>query len=111
MLRNANAPPTAPGLGGMLAFLTVGTGTPSPLVDLGPSVSLLGLSLNPTNGVVAVTVSATITDAVTFPTNISAAEFYIDSTAGSPNIMIGTFNSTSVSCKPCLRKSHYLRSR
>ena len=89
MLRNANAS----GLGGMLTFLTVGAITPPP-TDNGPVVSNLALSPNPTNGSVIVTVSATITDSGTTATNISAAEFYIDSTAGSPTAMNGTFNAS-----------------
>lgn len=80
LLRNTNAA----GLGGMLTFLTVVPSTPPPPVDVGPTVSGLGLSPNPTGGSSPspVTVTATITDAVSLATPISAAEFYIDSTAG-----------------------------
>jgi len=80
MLRNTNLT----GLGGMLTFLTVVSGTPPPPVDVGPTVSGLGLSPNPTGGSTPapVTVTATITDAVVLATPISAAEFYIDSTGG-----------------------------
>ena len=80
MLRNTNAS----GLGGMLTFLEVGPGTPPPPVDTGPLASNLGLSPNPTGGSSPspVTVTATITDLAPSATNISAAEFYIDSTAG-----------------------------
>jgi hypothetical protein len=80
MLRNTNLT----GLGGMLTFLTVVSGTPPPPVDAGPTVSGLGLSPNPTGGSSPspVEVTATITDALDFATPISAAEFYIDSTAG-----------------------------
>ena len=93
MLRNSNAS----GLGGMLTFLTVGATTP-PDVDSGPTVSLLNLSPNPTNGSVNVTVSATVTDSGTTATNISAAEFYIDSTSGSPTAMTtAAFDSDSES--------------
>jgi FtsP/CotA-like multicopper oxidase with cupredoxin domain len=93
MLRNDNAS----GFGGMLSFLTVGAITPL-VVDSGPSVSNLALAPNPTKGSVDVTVNATITDSGTTATNISAAEFYIDSTAGSPTAMTasdGAFDSSS----------------
>jgi FtsP/CotA-like multicopper oxidase with cupredoxin domain len=77
---------TAAGIGGMMTFLTVGNGTP-PEVDSGPTVSLLSLSPNPTNGSVDVTVSATLTDSGTNASNIQAAEFYIDGTANPPIVM------------------------
>jgi FtsP/CotA-like multicopper oxidase with cupredoxin domain len=94
LLHNGN---TA-GFGGMMTFLVVGAGAPPPPPDAGPTVSLLSLSPNPTNGSVNVTVSATVTDGGTSPSNIQAAEFYIDGTASSPNAMMasdGTFDSTS----------------
>jgi FtsP/CotA-like multicopper oxidase with cupredoxin domain len=80
LLRNTNAS----GLGGMLTFLTVVPSTPPPPVDVGPTVSGLGLSPNPTGGSSpsSVAVTATITDSGPLATVISAAEFYIDSTAG-----------------------------
>jgi FtsP/CotA-like multicopper oxidase with cupredoxin domain len=90
----------AASLGGMLTFLTVGTGTPPPPVDTGPTVSGLSLSPNPTSGLVDVIVSATVTDGGTTATNISAAEFYIDSTAGTATAMTPTdsaFDSSSES--------------
>ncbi len=85
------------GFGGMMALLNVGTGIP-PVVDLGPSVSGLSLSPNPTDGSVDVTVSATVTDDVTLASNIQAAEFYIDGTANIANAMTAVdlaFDSTS----------------
>jgi FtsP/CotA-like multicopper oxidase with cupredoxin domain len=89
---------TAAGFGGMLTFLTVGGGAPPPPPDSGPTVSLLGLLPNPTDGSVDVTVSATLTDGGTSPSNIQAAEFYIDGTASLPNAMTAVdlaFDSTS----------------
>jgi len=88
---------TAAGFGGMMAFLTVGTGTPPPS-DPGPTVSGLSLSPNPTDGSVDVIVSATVTDSGTTATNIQAAEFYIDGTANAANAMDAVdtlFDSTS----------------
>jgi len=94
LLRNA----TAAGFGGMMTFLTVGSGTPPPPPDAGPTVSGLSLSPNPTDGSVDVTVSATLTDSGASATNIQAAEFYIDGTASSPNAMTGAFGTaTSIS--------------
>jgi len=84
--------------GGMLTFLTVGTGAPPPPLDPGPTVSNLNLSPNPTDGSVNVAVSATLTDGGTTPSNIHAAEFYIDGTANTPNAMSGSFDTaTSIS--------------
>ncbi|MEJ2487637.1 MAG: hypothetical protein P8Y68_18110, partial [Anaerolineales bacterium] len=88
---------TAAGLGGMMAFFTVGNGPPPPS-DPGPTVSGLMLSPNPTNDSVDVTVSATLTDPVENATNVQAAEFYIDGTANPPNAMTAVdlaFDSTS----------------
>jgi len=89
---------TAAGFGGMMTFLTVGNGTPPPPADNGPTVSGLGLSPNPTDGSVDVTVSATVTDSGTTATDIQAAEFYIDGTGTTPNAMTAVdlaFDSTS----------------
>jgi len=91
---------TTAGFGGMLTFLTVSTTPPPPPGDTGPTVSLLGLSPNPTNGSVDVTVSATVTDGGASASNISAAEFYIDGTSNPANAMAaldGAFDSTSES--------------
>jgi len=90
LLHNTNAA----GFGGMMALLTVGTGAPPPS-DLGPTVSGLSLSPNPTNGTVDVTVDATISDGGDSPSNIHAAEFYIDGTANSPNAMTGAFDTAT----------------
>jgi len=89
---------TAAGFGGMMTFLTAGSGAPPPPPDPGPTVSGIGLSPNPTNGMVDVTVSATITDSGANATNIAAAEFYIDGTANTPFAMTAVdmaFDSTS----------------
>jgi FtsP/CotA-like multicopper oxidase with cupredoxin domain len=94
LLHNGN---TA-GFGGMMTFLAVGAGAPPPPPDAGPTVSLLSLSPNPTDGSVDVAVNATVTDGGTTPTAIMAAEFYIDGTANSPTAMTasdGMFDSIS----------------
>jgi FtsP/CotA-like multicopper oxidase with cupredoxin domain len=77
------------GVGGMLTTLTVGPVAPP--ADTGPFVSLPSLSPNPTGGSSPspVTVKATISDAGTVTVNtIAAAEFYIDSTAGTAYSML-----------------------
>ena len=71
----------ASGFGGMLTFITVGTSTSSG-DTVGPATSALTLSPNPTNGSVDVALTATIDDVNAGGSNIQAAEFYIDSTAG-----------------------------
>jgi VCBS repeat-containing protein len=91
LLRNSSSA----GFGGMMTFLVVGAGAPPPPPDTGPTVSNLSLSPNPTNGSVDVTVSATLTDGGTNPSNIHAAEFYIDGTGNSPNPMAGAFDTAT----------------
>jgi FtsP/CotA-like multicopper oxidase with cupredoxin domain len=94
MLRNN----TERTFGGMLTFLTVGPITPPPPTDAGPTVTAIGLSPNPTNGSVNVTVNATVTDGGSTATNVSRAEFYIDSTGNLPTVMSavdGAFDSPS----------------
>jgi FtsP/CotA-like multicopper oxidase with cupredoxin domain len=89
---------SAAGFGGMMTFLTVGNGTPPPPPDSGPTVTGLSLDPNPTDGSLDVTVSATVTDGGTTPSNIQAAEFYIDGTGNPPNAMTaidGAFDSSS----------------
>ena len=95
MLRNNNAS----NMGGMLTFLKsgstgVGGGGPD---TTGPSVTAIALSPNPTNGTSAVTVSASFSDVASGNSPIAAAEFYIDSTSGTPTTMSGTFGSPTAS--------------
>jgi len=99
-LRNNTGNGAFAGVGGMLTTLSVGTATPPPPPPgdtTGPTTSALGLSPNPTNGSVDVTVSATISDVATGNSNIDQAQFYIDTTAGSPTAMTGTFGTPTAS--------------
>ena len=93
-LRNTN---TA-GLGGMITFLAVGAVTPpTPVADtLGPAVSGLSLAPSPTDGLLAVTISATVSDLASGGNAVNAAQFYIDSTLGTPAAMTGTFGTPTV---------------
>jgi FtsP/CotA-like multicopper oxidase with cupredoxin domain len=88
LLRNNTGVTTFAGLGGMLTTLNVsasssgGGGDPS-----GPVTSTVALSPNPANGTVDVTVTASVSDVTTGGSNIQAAEFYVDNTAGLPIAM------------------------
>lgn len=85
----------AAGFGGMLTFLQAGTaGTGSDTV--GPAITSLAAAPNPTNGTAAVTITAAVNDAVTGGSNITAVEYMIDSTMGTPVAMTaqdGSFDS------------------
>jgi FtsP/CotA-like multicopper oxidase with cupredoxin domain len=94
-LRNNTGYGTFAGLGGMMTFLTTGTVTTSDTT--GPTVSAMSMTPNPSDGTTDVSLSATVSDASAGNSNIDAAEFYIDSTAGSPTAMTGTFGSPTVS--------------
>jgi hypothetical protein len=94
MLRNANIS----GLGGMLTFIKTGSSGIGGTGDTtGPSVSSLGLSPNPTNGSVAVSINASISDVASGNSNVTAAEYYIDSTTGTATAMTGAFGSPTAS--------------
>jgi hypothetical protein len=86
-LHNSNAA----GFGGMLTFVTAGAGA----TVTGPSTSAVVLTPSPTRGDVAVALSATIASAAT--TSVAAAEFYIDTTAGTGTAMTGAFGTPLVS--------------
>ena len=86
LLHNSNAA----GFGGMLTFVTFAGSGATPTDTIGPNVS--GLTLTPSGG--DLVIDATVTDAVS---NVSAAEYYIDNTAGTAVAMTGGFGSTSVS--------------
>jgi FtsP/CotA-like multicopper oxidase with cupredoxin domain len=87
-----------PGYGGMLVFLTVGAPPPPGPDVTGPATSGMGLSPNPTDGTVAVALSATVSDATTGGANVTAAEYFIDTTgaAGTGTVMSGAFGSPTV---------------
>jgi FtsP/CotA-like multicopper oxidase with cupredoxin domain len=87
MLRNSNAA----GFGGMLTFLTAGTGS----TVTGPTTSAVALSPNPTNGSVSVALSASINSA---SSTVTAAEYFIDAMGANAagTSMGGTFGSATV---------------
>jgi FtsP/CotA-like multicopper oxidase with cupredoxin domain len=86
MLRNSNAA----GFGGMLTFLTAGTGS----TVTGPTTSGVALSPNPANGSVSVALSASINSA---SSTVTAAEYFIDATgvSGTGTAMSGSFGSAT----------------
>jgi hypothetical protein len=93
MLHNNNAA----GFGGMLTFVTAGTGS----AVTGPTTSAVALTPNPTNGSVIVALSASIASA---SSTVAAAEYFIDTTgtAGTGTLMGGTFGSATVSVNATL---------
>ena len=93
LLRNNSGTGSAnSGFGGMLAFLVTASSGSGP-DTVGPLSNSLALSPNPSDGLADVTVSASVSDVTTGGANIAAAEFYIDSTQGSPTAMTGAFAS------------------
>jgi FtsP/CotA-like multicopper oxidase with cupredoxin domain len=91
-LRNSDGTGSSSGLGGMLTMLNAGSVTP-PADTAGPRATALGLSPNPADGTVDVTVSASLSDVASGNSDIAAAEFYIDDTLGTPTAMTGAFSS------------------
>jgi FtsP/CotA-like multicopper oxidase with cupredoxin domain len=94
-LRNNTGTNTFAGLGGMLTMIKSGTPV-LPADTAGPIANALDATPNPANPTDAVTVSATISDVATGGSTVDAAEFYVDSTAGTPTAMTGTFGSLTV---------------
>ncbi len=90
LLRNNAGTGTNAGLGGMLAFITVTGGSPTVGSDIvGPLLSLLSLSPNPSTGAGPVTLSFTANDSTTGGSNINQWEYSIDGGAAT-NIPIGS---------------------
>ena len=97
-LRNNTGNNTFAGLGGMLTMVVAGTPV-LPGDTVGPVTSLLGVSPNPTDGSVDVTLTASVSDVTTGNSNIAAAEYFIDSAGanGSGTAMTGAFASPTES--------------
>lgn len=94
MLHN-NGVPNA--FGGMLTFVSAGAGA----ADSAPAARAVALSPNPSNGSVAVVLSATLASSAS---TVTAAEYFIDSagSAGSGLVMSGSFGSASVTASATL---------
>ena len=74
MLHNS----AAPGFGGMLTFINVGT-DPVPGADvLGPQVLTLSITNSPNDGNTAATLDAIISDGATGAAAVTAAEYFVD---------------------------------
>src|SRR6478672_1970697 len=96
----AGVDPTSVAFGGMLTFLD--TNAPPPSKDsVGPASTAVAVTPNPADGVRAVTVTATVTDANSGGSAIDQAELVVDDdvatvAAGSSSIQLtGPFGSTS----------------
>lgn len=74
---------SAGGYGGMLTFLAIPVGGSSPTDVTGPAAT--GLALTPSGG--DMIISATLDDSASGGSNIVAAEYVLDSTAGAPVAM------------------------
>jgi FtsP/CotA-like multicopper oxidase with cupredoxin domain len=83
--------------GGMLTFLTVGTGA-APTDTAGPATSGVSIAPSPTNGTVNVTLAATVSDQSTGGANVSAAEYFVDAVGANTSgvAMTGAFGVPSV---------------
>lgn len=90
LLRNHAGTGANAGLGGMLALLNVTGGSPTVGPDsVGPLLSLLSLSPNPSTGTSTVTLSVTANEATTGNSNVAEFEYTID--AGTPvSIPVGS---------------------
>ena len=94
MLHNS----TAPGFGGMLTFINVGT-DPGPGADvLGPQVLTLGITNSPNGGNTPSALSAIVSDGATGGATVTAAEYFIDTVGadGSGAAMSGSFGTVTV---------------
>ena len=80
----------AAGFGGMLTFVTAGTGSAA----LGPATRNVALTPNPTNGTVTVALSATVSSA---SSTVDAVEYFIDATGagGAGTAMVGTTTASA----------------
>jgi FtsP/CotA-like multicopper oxidase with cupredoxin domain len=95
MLRNNTGVGSFDGFGGMITFVTVGIAPVIGLDTAGPATSNMGLPASSVNSSMSANLSASISDVSTGNSNVTAAEFFIDSTGanGSGTPMSGTFGS------------------
>lgn len=93
VMRNSN---TA-GFGGMLTFLSIAPGVAGPDTQ-GPDTAAVTLSPNRTNGAAAVALAATVSDAAKGNSNVSAAEYFVDTAGanGTGTALGGTYGSPTV---------------
>jgi hypothetical protein len=98
MLRNNTGISPFDGFGGMVTFVTVGTPVIGPDTT-GPATSNIGLPANAVNGTMTALLTATISDVTTGNSNVTAAEYFIDSTGanGTGTGMSGAFGTPTVS--------------
>jgi FtsP/CotA-like multicopper oxidase with cupredoxin domain len=90
--------------GGMLTFVTVAGSASCTPDTVGPLTSAVSATPNPTNGTVAVSLSANISDVASCGSNVDAAEYFIDTVGanGTGIPMGGTFGSPTASVNATL---------
>jgi len=95
MLRNNTGLNTFAGFGGMLTFMDVGTSSGPGPDTTGPSTSSVSLPSGAVAGAVNVGLSASVSDVSTGNSNVTAAEYFVDTTGanGSGAAMSGSFGS------------------
>jgi len=95
MLRNNTGTGSFDGFGGMITFVTVGVAPILTLDTTGPATSNVGLPANAVNGSTDVSLTATITDLGVPNSNVTAAEYFVDTTGanGTGTAMSGSFGS------------------
>jgi len=93
VMRNSN---TA-GFGGMLTFLSIAPGATGPDTQ-GPDTGAIALTPNRTNGTANVALSAQVSDAAKGNSNVSAAEYFVDTAGanGSGTALAGSYGSPTV---------------
>jgi len=84
LLHNSNAP----GLGGMLTFVTAGTTAAGDTT--GPTTSAVTLTPNKTNGTVDIALNASVSDVASGNANVISAEYFVDASGaggtGTPRV-------------------------
>ncbi len=96
LLRNSSGTgATNSGFGGMLTFLTAGTPPPPPPDSTGPQTLNVTLPLSALTGTMSAGLSASVTDVNTGGSNVTAAEYFIDSAGanGSGTALSGAFGT------------------
>ena len=83
------------GFGGMLTFISIGTATTG-ADTIGPATSGVALSPNQVSGAVGVSVSASVSDAASGGSDVTAAEYTIDTTVGTGTAMTGSWGPSPV---------------
>ncbi len=87
---------TSQGFGGMLTFLALENGLPSGTDTVGPLTANMTITPSKVDGATQAVLAATVSDALSGNNNVTAAEYYIDSTASAPTALSGSFGTPTV---------------